>query len=156
VPAKDAAAATPAEDREEPRFHRPAEELVQRTARRVVKGGRASFHSQAAFRLAVIAALRREDPLASIGGPRLRRLLVGVPGVRLSVRYRERPGAAAPAECPVCQGTLVPIHNRTLTGEKVALGQRCTRCDYWTHGATRVPVRYSISAAGIDGRPARR
>jgi len=153
VPAKDDGAATPGKDRDAPRFHRPPEEIVQRTARRVVKGGRASFASQAAFRTAVVNALRREDPLAAIGGRRLRHLLVGVPGVRLAVRYRERPGAATPSECPVCGGILVPIHNRTLTGERIVLGRRCTRCDYWTHGATRVPVRYSITAAGIDGRP---
>lgn len=140
----------------EPRFRRPAEEIVQRVARRVVRGGRASFPSQAAFRAAVVAALRRDDPKAAIGGPRLRRLLIGVPGLRLSVRYTERPGLPPPTACPVCRGPLAPIRNRTLTGEQIVLGQKCRRCAYWTHATTRVPVRYAVTAAGIDGRGLKR
>ena len=133
-------------------FRRPSDELVRRAARRVVRGGKASFPSQAAFRAAVLFHVRRDEPLAAIGGARLRRLLIGVPGVRLTVRYTERPGARLPSECPVCRSPLVPIRNQTLTGERIVLGQRCTRCDYWTHGNRRVPVRYVFSSAGIDGR----
>lgn len=136
-----------------PRFRRPPAELVQRAARRVVRGGRASFNSQVAFRAALLEVLRREEPLAALGGLRLRRLLVGVPGLRLRVRYRERPNSGTPKACPVCGSGLEPIRNRTLSGETIVLGQRCTRCDYWTHAARRVPVRYSFVQAGIDGRP---
>jgi hypothetical protein len=99
--------------------------------------------------------MRRDEPLAAIGGTRLRRLLVGVPGVHLSVRYTERPGGRPPADCPVCGGDLTPIRNQTLTGDRIILGQRCARCDYWTHGNRRVPVRYVFSGARIDGRSAR-
>jgi hypothetical protein len=84
--------------------------------------------------------------------PGVRRLLIGVPGVRLTVRYTERADAGPPTECPVCRSPLRPIRNQTLTGERIVLGQRCTRCDYWTHGHRRTPVRYVFSAAGIDGR----
>ncbi len=137
------------------RFRRPSAELVQRMARRAVRGGRATFPSQAAFREALLAILRREEPLATISGARLRRLLIGVPGVRLSVRYTERHDRRPLVRCPVCGSDLAPIRNRTLTGDTVVLGQRCSRCDYWTHGERRVPVRYTFSHAGIDGRPTR-
>jgi hypothetical protein len=136
----------------EARFRRPPDDLVRRAARRVVRGGKASFPSQAAFREAVLTYIRRDEPLAAIGGARLRRLLVGVPGVRLTVRYTERPNTTPPTDCPVCRSPLRPIRNQTLTGERIVLGQRCTRCDYWTHGHRRTPVRYLFSAAGIDGR----
>lgn len=140
----------------EPRYRVPPAELVQRAARRVVRGGKASFPSQAAFRAAILLQLRRDEPLAAIGGGRLRRLLVDVPGVRMHVRYTEHHDLRPLHRCPVCSSELVPIRNRTLTGETIALGQRCQRCDYWTHAARRVPVRYSFSQAGIDGRPVRR
>ena len=155
MPEKDATV-EPVPKRERPvKFRRPAAELVQRMARRVVRGGKASFPSQAAFRAALLGHIRREEPLATISGARLRRLLIGVPGVKLSVRYTEHHDPRPLLKCPVCASPLEPIRNRTLTGGTVVLGQRCSRCDYWTHGDRRIPVRYTFSQAGIDGRPIR-
>ncbi len=136
-------------------YRRPASDVVQRAARRLVRGGKASFSSQAEFREALLKMIRRDEPLAVLGGPRLRKLLIDVPGVRMTVRFTERPTARPLVACPVCSSPLAPIHNRTLTGETVVLGQKCTRCDYWTHGTRRVPVRYLFTEAGIDGRPKR-
>lgn len=120
-----------------------------------MRGGRASFRSLAAFRDAVIDQIRQEDPLAAVGGPRLRRLLLSVPGVRMTVHYTERPDAPLPELCPVCRAELTPIRNRTLTGETVVLGRACPRCDYWTHAARRVPVRYLVARADAGRRRSR-
>ena len=155
MPAKDDTDDRPAKRARPVRFRRPPGELVQRAARRVLRGGKASFSSQAEFRGALLRQIRRDEPLAAIGGPRIRRLLVDVPGVRMTVRFTERTTARPLVACPVCGSPLSPIHNRTLTGDTVVLGQRCTRCDYWTHGTRRVPVRYIFSEAGIDGRARR-
>ncbi|MGA8604734.1 MAG: hypothetical protein WB788_06715 [Thermoplasmata archaeon] len=155
MPEKGATDARPPKRERPVRFRRPASEVVQRAARRVVRGGKASFSSQAEFRAALLKLLRRDEPLAVLGGARLRRLLIDVPGVRMSVRFTERATSRPLVACPVCGSPLAPIHNRTLTGDTVVLGQRCTRCDYWTHAARRVPVRYLFSEAGIDGRPRR-
>jgi len=155
VPEKGATDERPARRGRPVRFRRPPADLVQRAARRVVRGGKASFSSQAEFREALLKVLRREEPLAAIGGARLRKLLIDVPGVRLSVRFTERATSRPLVACPICGSPLAPIHNRTLSGGTVVLGQRCTRCDYWTHGMRRVPVRYLFSEAGIDGRPKR-
>lgn len=152
MPERGATDERPSSPVREPHYRLPPEELVQRAARRVVRGGKATFTSQAAFRDALVAQLRRDEPLATIGGARLRRILVGVPGVRMQVRYTERHDLRPLARCPVCGSELEPIHNRTLTGDTVTLGQRCHRCEYWTHAARRVPVRYLFSKAGIDGR----
>ncbi|MGA8665222.1 MAG: hypothetical protein WB809_09240 [Thermoplasmata archaeon] len=130
------------------RYHIPGAEEIRRTARRVLRSGRATYPSQAAFREAVVAALWHDDPLAVVGGTRLRRLILETPGVRLSVHYTERPDLHPLLACPVCGSVLKPVKNRTLTGESVVLGQECTRCDYWTHRQRRVPVRYSFSRGG--------
>ncbi|MGI0070458.1 MAG: hypothetical protein ACRECT_00010 [Thermoplasmata archaeon] len=155
MPEKGATDTRPAKEWTGPKFRRPADEDVRRTARRLVRGGRATFGSQAQFRGALLRALRREEPLAVIGGRRLRRLLLDVPGVRLTVHYTEREVAPPLSKCPVCGSELRPIRNQTLSGDSVVLGQRCTRCDYWTHRSRRVPVRYLITSAGIDGRSLR-
>ena len=146
----------PAEAPAPVKFRRPAAVLVQRVARRVVRGGKATFASQVEFRAALLRQIRREEPLATIGGARLRRLVVDVPGVRMTVRYSERKDPRPLLRCPVCGSTLAPIRNRTLSDETVVLGQRCTRCDYWSHRLRRVPVRYAFSWGGFDGRPIRR
>ena len=147
MPAKEATDVRPSERRRPMNFSRPADDLVRRAARRAVRGGKASFPSQASFLRAVVGAVRAEDPRAALGGVRLRRLVVGLPGVRISVRYSERPGRPPPSECPVCGSDLVPIRNRTLSGDTIVLGQRCERCDYWSHTHRRMPVRYSFSRA---------
>jgi hypothetical protein len=147
VPEKDDAVAQPAKAARTPSYRRSSDEEVVRAARRLVRGSKAVFTSQNEFRAAVTRYLRHEDPLAVIGGRRLRRLLVGVPGIRVAVRYTEREDGRALTVCPVCGSELRPIRNQTLGGEPVVLGQRCTRCDYWTHRARRVPTRYRISSA---------
>ncbi len=152
MPEKGDTGAPPAKSRREPKYRRPTDELVRRLARRVVRGGKASYESQAEFHEALVQLLRREEPLAVLGGPRLRRLVLDVPGIRMGVRYTERPRGPAPTSCPVCGSPLRPIRNQTLTGESVVLGQHCTRCEYWTHAERRVPVRYTFARAGIDGR----
>ena len=147
MPAKDDEPTLPRNPRETPRYRRPPDEEIRRAARRLVRGGKASFGSQQEFLEALTRYLRREEPLAAVGGPRLRRLLVGLPGVRLSVHYAERDDPRPLERCPVCGAELRQIRNRTLSGESIVLGQRCTRCDYWSHRARRVPVRYRISSA---------
>ena len=142
----------PAKSRPGVKYRRPGDDEVRRAARRLVRGGKAAFHSQARFRDALVAALRREEPLAVISGRRLRRLLIDVPGVRISVSYSERASGRPLTACPVCGSELKPIRNQTLSGDSIVLGQRCVRCDYWTHRTRRVPVRYQITSAGIDGR----
>jgi hypothetical protein len=153
VPEKGAGEASPRSARSGGKFRRPASEIVARAARRAVRGGKASFPSLTAFRAAVVEEIRRDEPLAAVGGRRLRRLLVSVPGVRLTVRYTERPDGPLPDVCPICGSSLAPVRNRTLTGEVIVIGRACPRCAYWTHAARRVPVRYTIT--GGQGRTPR-
>jgi hypothetical protein len=144
---------SPAE-RHPARYHRPEADEIRRAARRILRGGRATYPSQASFRAAVLDFLRRDDPLAVVSGTRLRRLALETPGVRLIVSYTEKEDDRPLEECPVCASPLRPIRNRTLTGDSVVLGQQCTRCRYWTHHPRRVPTRYTFARAGVDRRPA--
>lgn len=134
-----------------PKYRRPPADVVRTLARRTLgrTGGR--FPSQAALRRALLPGLTAKDPLFVLGGPRLRRILLEAPGVRVEVRYAERPTRRPLQRCPVCRSEVRPIRNRTLEGDRVTLGYRCTHCAYWTHLRRRVPVRYRFVRVGLDG-----
>lgn len=135
---------------EPPKFRRPPAEVVRALARRTLgrQGGRVP--SQAALRRALLPGLRSRDPLFVLGGVRMRQILLEADGVRVDVRYAERPSRRPLQRCPVCHAALRPIRNRTLEGDRVTLGYRCTRCGYWTHLRRRVPVRYRFVRVGAD------
>jgi hypothetical protein len=154
VPAKADGAARRRPKRPPPAYRRADADTVRAAVDRLLTLGVGRYSSQAAFLRAFRPALRAEDPNMRIAGPRLRSLLIGTPGVRLLVRYTEKPEAPATSSCPVCGSELLPIRNRTLTGEVVALGQKCPRCGYWTHRHRRVPVRYTIQRTPVRARRA--
>lgn len=133
------------------KYRLPPGDLVRSVARRQLgRMGRAA-RSQAGLRRAILPSLAAKDPLFVLGGWRLRKLLLDSPGVRVEVRYAERPTRRPLQRCPVCRSGLRPIRNRTLEGDRVTLGYRCTHCAYWTHLRRRVPVRYRFVRVGSDG-----
>ena len=136
-----------------PTYRRPPADLVRSVARTTLGRLAGSLRSQAALRRAVLPRLTTRDPLFVLGGWRLRKILLDAPGIRVEVRYAERPTRRPLARCPVCRSAVRPIRNRTLEGDRVTLGYRCTKCDYWTHLRRRVPVRYRFVRMGVDGEP---
>jgi hypothetical protein len=136
-----------------PRYRLPPGDLVRSVARRQLGRMGLAARSQAGLRRAVLPSLTTKDPLFVLGGWRLRKLLLDSPGIRVDVRYAERPTRRPLQRCPVCRSPLRPIRNRTLEGDRVTLGYRCTHCAYWTHLHRRVPVRYRYVRVGIDGEP---
>ncbi|MCI4354679.1 MAG: hypothetical protein L3K06_04870 [Thermoplasmata archaeon] len=154
MPGKGGAAARPKERRRGRRFHHVAPEDLRRAALELVRRSRGAYASQSELLRAVRRRVRAEDPIAAIGGRRLRHLLLSTPGIRVDVEYAERVTRGTLSACPVCGGALAPIRNRTLDAAAVTLGFRCPTCGYWTHRKRRVPVRYTFRAAsdGPSGR----
>jgi hypothetical protein len=136
-----------------PKYRLPPGDLVRSTARRQLGRMGLTARSQAGLRRALLPSLAAKDPLFVLGGWRLRKLLLDSPGIRVDVRYAERPTRRPLQRCPVCRSPVRPIRNRTLEGDRVTLGYRCTHCAYWTHLRRRVPVRYRFVRVGIDGEP---
>jgi hypothetical protein len=135
------------------KYRLPPGELVQTIARRQLGRMGQAARSQAGLRRAVLPSLAAKDPLFVLGGWRLRKLLLDSPGIRVDVRYAERPTRRPLQRCPVCRSPLRPIRNRTLEGDRVTLGYRCTHCGYWTHLRRRVPVRYRYVRVRKGGEP---
>ncbi len=125
-----------------------ASEDVRRAAIRAVRSPPRRYRSLTEFRNALLPILRREDPKCTLGGRRLRSLVVEIPSIRMEVRYSEQNRSEPLTHCPVCGAPVRPLRNRTLTGEEVVLGYRCSRCAYWTHRKRRIPVRYTFQRKG--------
>jgi hypothetical protein len=153
VPAKGDAAAHRRPRRRGRRYHHAAPEEVRTAALELVRRARGPYPSQGELVRAVRRRLRADDPLAAVGGPRLRRLLITTDGVRVDVEYAERNVPGPLEACPVCGSAVVPIRNRTLDASAVTLGFRCPTCGYWTHRKRRVPVRYTFRAASDGPKP---
>ncbi|MGC2289551.1 MAG: hypothetical protein WA688_06815 [Thermoplasmata archaeon] len=135
------------------KYRLPPGDLVRSVARRQLGRMGLAARSQAGLRRALLPSLAAQDPLFVLGGWRLRKFLLDSAGVRVDVRYAERPTRRPLQRCPVCWSAVRPIRNRTLEGDRVTLGYRCTHCTYWTHLRRRVPVRYRFVRVGIDGEP---
>jgi hypothetical protein len=150
VPEKGDGAARRRSRRRGRRYHHAAPDDVRSAALELVRQARGPYPSQGELVRAVRRRLRAEDPLAAVGGPRLRRILITTEGVRVDVEYAERNVRGSLERCPVCGSAVLPIRNRTLDAAAVILGFRCPTCGYWTHRKRRVPVRYTFRAA-IDG-----
>ncbi|MFZ0892167.1 MAG: hypothetical protein WB778_06195 [Thermoplasmata archaeon] len=148
MPEKGDAAESRRESPTSAKFRRASAEDVRAAVLRAVRSPPRRYGSLVEFRDALLPILRRMDPKTTLGGRRLRALVVAMPGVRMEVRYTEREHATPLERCPVCGAPVRPLRNQTLTGEQVELGYRCTRCAYWTHRKRRVPVRYSFQRAG--------
>lgn len=153
MPAKGVGAAPRKPRRRGRRYHHVPAEEVRSVALELVRRARGPFASQRVLVRAVRRRLRADDPLAALGGPRLRRLLITTPGVRVDVEFAERSALGPLTRCPVCGSEVVPIRNKTLDAAAVTLGFRCPTCGYWTHRRRRVPVRYTFRASA-DGRRA--
>ena len=131
-----------------PSRRRPDRDAVRSAAREALGRGSAHLPSQAALRRALLPILKEMDPAFVLSNRRMRSMLLGAPGLRVRVRYRETSERSPPSACPVCSSPLEEIHNRTLFGDRVTLGYRCSRCAYWTHLKRRVPVRYAFLRSG--------
>jgi hypothetical protein len=154
VPGKGDGAARPRSRRRGRSYHHVPAEEVRDAALELVRRARGPYSSQRELVRAVRRRLRADDPLAAVGGPRLRRILITAEGVRVDVEFAERNVRGTLESCPVCGSPVAPIRNRTLDAAAVTLGFRCATCGYWTHRKRRVPVRYTFRAAS-DG-PLRR
>jgi hypothetical protein len=136
-----------------PKYRLPPGEVVRTLAHRQLGRMGPAARSQAGLRRALLPSLTARDPLFVLGGWRLRKILLDAPGVRVDVRYAERPTRRPLQRCPVCRSPLQPIRNLTLEGDRVTLGYRCTKCAYWTHLRRRVPIRYRFVRVNLNGEP---
>ncbi|HUJ78480.1 MAG TPA: hypothetical protein VLX64_05670, partial [Thermoplasmata archaeon] len=139
-----ARAAAAARARRRPPARPAPEDDIVAAARRLGASGRGAFDSQRAFLDALDRELGRAGARPAVGARRARRILLEAGAVRLAVVFAERAPGPGRSACPVCDGPLKPIRNRTLTGGTIAIGLACGRCGYWSHARKRTPVRYAV------------
>lgn len=104
--------------------------------------------TQRKLRDLVAKELARKRPGAKgVSGQRVRLLAIRARLVRVETRTKVGDGADAAKGCPVCQGKLRKVRNRTLTGGQVLVGLRCPLCGYRAGAKLAVPTKYVFHAA---------
>ena len=131
-----------------PAYRIPPADLVASLAQRELRAARKEAPTQAMIHRSVEARLREEDPAFRLGPARLRSILLRSPRVSVRIQYAQRPSRRPLQWCPVCGEEIRPLRNRTLEGDTVILGWRCTRCPFWTPVRRRVPARYAFRWVG--------
>ncbi len=87
--------------------------------------------------------LQEEDEHYRVSGARVRRLAVQEGLVRVQVETGTT-GEPPREACPVCDGEVDAVRNRTLTGGETVVGVRCSRCAYEAGARHEVPLRYGF------------
>jgi hypothetical protein len=121
-------------------------DLLKLLALRVLHAEGGTIQTQSRLLEEVNDQLRGEDPAFRVGAVRLREILISDPRIRVEIRYATRRLPGPLTSCPVCRGPLRELRNRTLRGEVVVTGWKCTRCPYRTPLRRRVPARYVFHA----------
>lgn len=94
----------------------------------------------------VEAKLQERNRDYVVSGERVRVLAVRSGAIELTVEVREDGPTPTLDRCPVCESELERRMNRTLEGDEVATGYRCTWCPWWTGPTLRVPRRYAFTS----------
>lgn len=102
--------------------------------------------SQRALGEHVRSVLQSEDEDLRASDRRIRRLAVdhGLAEVRVRTGTTSQP---VRKQCPVCQGDLEKVKNKTLQGGQTVVGARCSACPYEAGARHEVPLRYGFVRA---------
>ena len=109
-----------------------------------------TINSQRQLKALVQKELAGIDASYHVGAVRVRTLALKSKFIQCEIRYRTWPDHKTKLKrCPVCDGALSKIRNRTLTGKIIIMGYKCTSCPYNTDLPIKVPARYDFSARRI-------
>ena len=127
----------------------PEDENVLPAIQRVILR-HGTINSQRQLKQLVENELKGLDPLYHVGGARVRTLAIRSKFIQCEIKYRTWPDHKNKLKhCPVCDGTVSKIKNRTLSGEIITIGYKCTNCPYNTDLPIKIPARYIFSARRI-------
>lgn len=109
-----------------------------------------TVNSQRQLKNLVQQELRGIDPLYNLGSERVRALALKSKFIRVEIKYRIWPDHKDKLKrCPVCNENMHGIKNKTLSGDIITIGYKCTNCPYNTDLPIKIPARYIFSARKI-------
>jgi hypothetical protein len=140
-------------DEVRPAYRIPDEKMVQTIVHQVMKDN-GIIRSQTLLHRLIKDKLKEMDADVSlkIAPQRLRRIAAGMPGMKMMIYCRESNEVWKGNRCPVCGSSMQTIRNQTLYGWTVNTGKFCPKCNYWTGGRMRKPVRYVFMLDESDRR----
>jgi hypothetical protein len=84
------------------------------------------------------------DKSYRVGLKRLRMLVMKSGFIDVKIDYVETHKKKKILKCPICEGKTKKIKNRTIFGQLITSGYKCTRCTYWTGVKYRRPRKYTF------------
>ena len=109
-----------------------------------------TISSQRHLKIQVQNELGNIDPLYHVGEVRVRSLALKSKFIRCEIKYRLRPDNKTKLKrCPVCDGVVHRIRNKTLFDKIITIGYKCTKCPYQSDIPIKIPARYIFSARKI-------
>ena len=138
----------------EARYHIPPDSQVIEAIKRVMVD-RGIVHSQGMLKKLVERELSLVDPAYHVSEQRVRVLAIQKGIANVEIHFRESDNKANVYKCPVCEGKLRMVHNKTIFGGTVTLVKECTVCQYWVGIKHHVPNWYVFTlspeyAKGLD------
>jgi hypothetical protein len=106
-----------------------------------------TINSQQQLKELVQQELRGIDPLYNLGAARVRTIALKSKFIRVEIKYRTWPNHKEKLKrCPVCNEVVHRIKNKTLSGDVITIGYKCTKCPYNSDIPIKIPSRYIFSA----------
>jgi hypothetical protein len=109
-----------------------------------------TINSQQQLKILVGQELQGIEPLYHLGAARVRSLALKSRFIRVEIKYRNWSDQKDKLRrCPVCDEPVHKIRNKTLSGDIVTIGYKCTNCPYSSDIPIKIPSRYIFSARKI-------
>lgn len=101
--------------------------------------------SQSELARLVRTELEKDGMDYRVSQERIRKIALKRDMVGIHIDYNETDDTSLPENCPVCTASMIPIMNRTIYGENIEVGRRCSACPYNVGSKKRIPGRYTFN-----------
>jgi len=119
-----------------------SDEKIKKSLKKVLKRLR-SVQSQSKLRKLVLNEMnKRKRRRYALSEKRLRNIAARSDFVKIEIHSREGDPQKVLFRCPVCDGKLKRVKNRTIWGGEVTIEFKCPVCGYWTSKKKRIPTLY--------------
>jgi hypothetical protein len=124
------------------------EDVLSAIQRVILRYG--TINSQKHLKAIVQKELSGLDPLYHVSATRVRFLALKSNFITCEIKYRTWPNHKTKlTKCPVCNGSVQKIRNKTLDNKTITIGYKCTICPYNTDFPIKIPARYIFSARRV-------
>lgn len=120
----------------------PSDKQVVSILRKVLKNNHVVGSQNKLKKLVDKELFKKNKSDKGVSPKRLRNIAIDSDFVKIEIHSREGDPKKIMYKCPVCNGNLKRVKNKTIWGGKVTIEFQCPICGYWTGKKKRIPTRY--------------